>query len=140
MAEVPDEYLAFMHDLISAYHQKLTETLSPKVAETFRDIASDSIVKKLGIEAEQKNTLSDILSKWGIKSQVVTIGDDVQCHLECPYATIVHPLLTAEHPICPLSFMTLGVVRLRAPASQMIVNGINSDGAQLTVRRANIRK
>jgi lipase chaperone LimK len=75
MAEVSVEYLAYMHDLISLYHEKLSQILSPTVAETFRDSVSDLIVKKLGITEDQVLGLEDGLRKWGVESQIVDIGE-----------------------------------------------------------------
>ena len=108
--------------------------MSPKVAETFRDAVSDSIINKLGLTVQQAGNLQGILLKWGIKSETQSVEGKVSCQLECPYANEIHPLLRAEHPVCPMSFMALGVIRSGGDREfRILENSLKNNGANLSI-------
>jgi len=75
-----------------------------------------------------------LLQSWGVESQFARVGQDIVCDLKCPYAHEIHPLLTAEHPVCPLAFMVLGVARITDKNLRLREDGLTEDGAKFTIK------
>lgn len=141
MKEVTLEYVVLLHDLISAYHEKLSEVLSPTVAETFRGGAVDRIVSKLGLtkdkdgdsgNAAEKNVV-ETLRRWGTGIQIVEVGDQLICDISCPVARDVHPLLSSSHPQCPLATLVVGLVRSQMPHARIESSLLTENGVKFRI-------
>jgi hypothetical protein len=108
-------YLAALHDIISAYHQRLTEITSPQVANQFLGNMSDLAMKHLGFDIGKSTPIESaqiLMGNLGMKLDIVKVGDKFDCKLECPFAKQVHPHLASEHSICPVTILVLGALRV----------------------------
>jgi hypothetical protein len=133
---VPIEYVTLLHDLIAGYHDKLSESLSPVVAETCRGTLIDKLMKKMHMPGG-KDTLSvvkEMLTRWGFKLETVAVGDELRCKIECPFAANVHPLL-AHTMECPVAYVVLGAVRQEESGSRMIRNHLLPNGVDFSMKR-----
>jgi hypothetical protein len=135
---IPDEmisYIGFLHDVIAAYHERLSLAASPKVAGQFLVSIADKEIRALGLDkgADPKQMLDSMLRNLGMKYQTFKVGDQVVSKLECPHATAVHPRISAMHPICPVSILALGTERIRNKTMVIASNHLTRNGAQYTV-------
>lgn len=133
------EYVAYLHDLVSAYHEKLSEILSPNVAETFRGAAVDRIVKQLGlpqelIRSDYHQVIKSVAKDLGQQIEVTQIGNELVCEMICRYAHDVHPVLVSEKPQCPLASLVVGMARVKNPNARMVSNGLTGDGVKFRMR------
>jgi len=128
-------YLAFLHDVIAAYHERLSETTSPKVASLFLASIADKESRNLGLdkEANPKKNVERLLENLGMKYESVKIGETTVDKLVCPFANVVHQRISATHPICPISVLALAAERI--PGKRMVIasNQLTDTGAEYTI-------
>lgn len=108
-------YLAALHDIISAYHQRLAEVTSPQVANQFLGNISDIAMSHLGLDKDKDSEIESarkMMAKLGMKLEMVKVGENTACKIECPFASKVHPLIVSKNPICPITILVLGAVRM----------------------------
>ena len=71
--EFPRGYVAALHDMVTAYHDKLSEVLPPAEAERFRAATADRIMKNLTLKDDTKGhamgQVSEVLAEWGLTLQ-----------------------------------------------------------------------
>jgi hypothetical protein len=126
-------YLAALHDIISAYHQRLSEVTSPQVANQFLGNISDIAMRHLGFDKDKDSAEENarkMMATLGMKLETVKTGQNIDCKIECPFAEKVHPLLVSKNPICPITILVLGAVRLTdrgALATQITLNEKGTD-------------
>ncbi len=133
---VPIEYITLLHDLIAGYHDKLSESLSPVVAETCRVTLLDKLMKKMHMlgDVNASSVVKEKLNGWGFKLETVRVGDELRCKIECPFAANIHPLLyhTME---CPVAYVVLGAARQEESGSRMIRNQLLPNGSEFSIKR-----
>jgi len=115
---IPDEfmqYVAFLHDVIAAYHARLSEVTSPRVADHVLASMADKEAGYLGLDKIESPTqhVENFLRKLGMKFQTSKAGEQTTTKLDCPYASVIHPRLGSAHPICPACIMVLGAERMK---------------------------
>src|SRR3989304_1729323 len=66
----PRGYVAALHDLVTADHDKLSEVLPPAEVERFRAATADRIMKNLTMKENEKGhameQVSGLLAEWGL--------------------------------------------------------------------------
>jgi hypothetical protein len=135
---VPNElttYIAFLHDVISAYHQRLSDAASPKVAAQFLASIADKEMRYLGLDkdANPKEKLENMLQNMGMKYQTFRVGEQIVNKLECPFANVVHPRINSTNPICPVSILALGTERVGRKPMVIASNHLTRDGAEYKI-------
>jgi hypothetical protein len=108
--------MAALHDIIAAYHNRLAEVTSPQVATAFLANMSDLAMKHLGFDKGDKTPLENtksLLESLGMKLEIVKVGEELDFDLQCPFAKQVHPLIASKSPICPVTILILGAVRVK---------------------------
>jgi len=136
---IPSElntYIAILHDIIAAYHERLSQAASPDVAAHFLATIADKQVRYLGLDkdSDPKKALETFLQNIGMKHQTFKIGDyKTVTRLECPYANVVHPRITAAHPICPISVLALATERITNKKLLIASNHLTPTGAEYTI-------
>jgi len=105
-------YVAFLHDQLAVNQEKLKEILGSG-AGVVSDYSSDKLVDVVSKKSSYGHVdrLAKTIKGWGMDLKQTWKGDTVQFEVGCPYAGYVHPRLSSEHPICPLSEYVLGEVR-----------------------------
>jgi hypothetical protein len=90
-------YLAFLHDVISAYHERLSEVTSPQVARELLANLADKEVRylKLNEQADPSLAVESFLKKMGMDHKVEKKGEVTTVSLACPNACTVHPRITS---------------------------------------------
>jgi hypothetical protein len=92
-------YLAFLHDVISAYHERLSEVTSPQVARELLANLADKEVRylKLNEQADPSLAVESFLKKMGMDHKVEKKGEVTTVSLACPNACTVHPRITSPN-------------------------------------------
>lgn len=135
---VPSEfvrYIAFMHDAIACYHQRLTQVVSPKVANLFLAQIADRAAVQLGLskEADPKRAADAFLEALGMRFKTLKVGEKTVTHIACPYAAIVHPKLAGTTHLCPASIIELGAERLSDNSKLIVEYYIDHGGSHYTI-------
>jgi len=108
-------YIAALHDIISAYHTRLSSVASPKVANQFLANIADMAMHYLGYDknpAAAMEKVKELMAKLGMEFTTVKVGGGFDCRIGCPFAEKVHPHLAAQYQICPTTLLVLGAIRL----------------------------
>jgi hypothetical protein len=69
----------------------------------------------LGFDKGKDSTITNakkMMAKLGMKLEMVEVGQSTDCKIECPFASKVHPLIVSKNPICPITILVLGAVRM----------------------------
>ena len=129
------EYLAFLHDVIAAYHERLSEATSPEVARQVMAGIADKEARYLGInrDANPQDFVSKFIERIGMRYRTFKVGDQDVNELECPYASIVHPRIRVSYPVCPVSILALGAARLANRNLLIASNHLTKTGAKYTI-------
>jgi len=98
----PRGYVAVLHDMVAAYHDKLAEFIPPAELERFRASVAERIVKNLTWKDDEKwhEKVTELLADWGFTVKTENKFGGLQCKIDCPYAHIVHPS-TRHQPSAP---------------------------------------
>jgi hypothetical protein len=143
--QISDEltnYIAFLHDVVSAYHERLSEVTSAQVATEFLANIADKEVRylKLDKQADRGFVIDSLLNRMGIHYKLEKTGEMTTISLSCPYASTVHPRINSTHPICPISILALGAERINDTRLIVTQNHLTRSGAEYTIApRANRR-
>lgn len=54
----------------------------------------------------------EMVAKFGMNVERVSVGDKLECSLKCPFASEVHSHLNAKNAVCPVTILVLGAARL----------------------------
>lgn len=128
-------YLAFLHDVISVYHERLSEVTSPQVARELLANLADKEVRylKLNEQADPGLEVESFLKKMGMDHKVEKKGEVTTVSLACPNACTVHPRISSPHPICPISIFALGAQRISNNHLLIMQNHLTTTGAEYTI-------
>lgn len=133
-------YTAALHDIIAAYHQRLAEVTSPKVAaHLFANVSDKAMavaMQRLGITEEGEHTeqkLKEFMSRLGLTFGITKVGDTWNCRFDCPFAEMIHPLITAKNPMCPVSAFILGLARKHDRTAIMSSIELTETGAECKI-------
>jgi hypothetical protein len=134
--EFSPAYVAVLHDLVTAYHDKLSEVLSPAEVEKFRVATADRILSNLDLksagQAQVMQTVAKLLSDWGLTLKVEEELGQLRCSIDCPYAHTVHPLY-ATPTFCPISTLVLGAVRSKEPKARLASIQLTDEGTEFRI-------
>jgi hypothetical protein len=128
-------YVGFLHDVIAAYHERLTEATSPQIAAHFLTFIADKEIRhlKLDNDPNPKKTIEYIIQSMGMKYQSIRVGEQTVSKLDCPYASVVHPRMSATNPICPVAILNLAAERVTNKRITMTKNQLTLEGAEYTL-------
>jgi hypothetical protein len=128
-------YLAFLHDELAVNKAKLKEILGPG-AEVISKSSADSLARTEDSKSThaRADKLANKLREWGMDVSQERKGDMVQFVVGCPYAAYVHPRITAEDPVCPLSEYVLGEVRQLDAGAALVSNALTGSGSRFLIR------
>jgi len=132
----PRGYVAALHDLITAYHDKLSEVLPPAEVERFRAATADRIMKNLTLKDDTRGhamgQVSQLLAEWSLTLHTENNLGRLQCKIDCPYAHIVHPLY-ATPTFCPISTLVLGAARSTEPEAKLASRQLTDEGTEFII-------
>jgi hypothetical protein len=130
-------YLAAMHDVIAAYHQHLSEVTSPRVANQFLANVSDMSMKYVEGRDSAMDAVKKRLMELGVNLTMRQMSEDIrseiQCEIECPFASKVHPLIVSKAPICPIAIAVLGAVRTKQSGALATKLELNEKGTRAVI-------
>lgn len=128
-------YISALHNLVYTYHEKLVEVTSPKAATMFLGVVADKLVRDLKVtNAEHAlDTIRESIGEWGLKLEATKVGRQTICKIECPFAPLVHPLITERNPFCPMSLLVLGAKRLGERDASLASMILVEDGSRFTI-------
>ena len=132
-----EDYLAALHEIVAAYHQRLTEVTSSKVANQLLANISDMVTKRLSSGEEPgmgMRVVKDLMGKLGLELETVNVGDYVICKVSCPFASKIHPHLTTPNPVCPISILVLGAMRQTNKTQQITKTTFTETGSEFEVQ------
>jgi len=106
--------MAALHDIIAAYHERLSQVTSPQVANQFLATMSDLAMHHLGFDKQDDpmENAKKLMAMFGMKLTTVTVNDQAEFKIECPFAERVHPLIVSKNPVCPITILVLGAMRV----------------------------
>lgn len=126
-------YMLAMHEMVAAYHQRLGEVTSPRVATQFLGNVADMTIRSFGVSKEDTSSqamekVKSIAAELGVNIKTFNVGNDMSCQVTCSFAPIIHPKLMSKNPICPILVLTLGAARKKhrdatIPSLTLAVNG-----------------
>jgi len=108
------KYIATLHDLTGAYHERLIEVTSPQVAAQLLRNLADKAVQRFEIDREKPQPMKqakELISSLGIDLRITQVGSSLVLDVSCPFAQTVHRLLNIK-PVCPIGLLVLGTMRI----------------------------
>jgi hypothetical protein len=130
----PRGYVAVLHDMVTAYHDKLSEVLPQAEVDQFRASIADRIMRNLVSKGDERwhEKVSELLEVWGLKLNTESKLGQLQCKIDCPYAHIVHPLY-ANPTFCPISTLVLGAARSAQPKAKLTSIELTDEGTEFII-------
>jgi hypothetical protein len=126
-------YLAALHDVVAAYHQRLSEVTSPRVANQFLANVADMSMKYVQSQDSVMNAVEERIRALGANLNVRETGEGIECDIECPFASKVHPRIMSKAPICPFAVAVLGAVRTKQSGALATKLELNEKGTRAII-------
>jgi hypothetical protein len=132
---VPLDYFVFLHDQLAANEAELKEILGDPGKKVIFDRSSERLARgtERPLSAHPIDGAIERIEGWGVKVTRNKDAGSVRVHVDCPYAEVVHPLRSKEHPVCPLGEYLLGALRLEDKNAQLVRNSLLADGAEFEI-------
>ena len=129
-------YLVFLHDQLAINQARMKEIFGPSGSEMILNSSSDKLMQAVGKEFpfHPLDGLVSTMKEWGMKVMKEEKDGRVDVSIECPYAEAVHPKLSSDSPVCPLSEYTLGALRMENKAAALETNKLLPGGAHFRFR------
>jgi hypothetical protein len=126
-------YVAALHDVVAAYHQRLSEVTSPRVASQFLANVADMSMKYVEGEGVAMDAVKKRLTELGANLRMRTVNEGIECEIECPFASKVHPQIMSKIPVCPITVAVLGAVRTKQNGALPSKLELNEKGTHMTI-------
>jgi hypothetical protein len=128
-------YHMLTHALITTFHKRLMDITTKRFADEFMlDTASQVVKTLVGESSDPIKEIRSIIEKYGYQIHESHHDDHSSWSIRCPFAERVHPKLTVNDAICPMSLLILGAIRLQQQNSTMTERGMAPDGSQFEIR------
>ena len=120
--------------LLTAFHDRLADVTSKRVADLLLLTTAASVARKLvGDSPDPVMKMREIISSYGCDIGERRDGDLTHWTFTCPFAESVHPK-TQKDTMCPIALLFLGSVRLKEGGSRITMENLTGDGARFTIQ------
>lgn len=128
-------YHMLTHTLITTFHRLLMDITTRRFADEFMMNTSAQVVKNLiGEGSNPIEEIRNIIGKYGYQINETHENDHSSWTIKCPFAQRVHPKLSLNDAICPISLLILGAVRLQQQNSTMPQHALYPEGSQFEIK------
>jgi len=141
LAKPPDSkidllaYHMLTHTLITTFHRRLMDITTRRFADEFMMNTAAQVVKGLIDDSPNPiDEIQNIIKKYGYQIKEAHEDDHSSWTIKCPFAEKVHPKLSLNDAICPISLLILGAVRLQQQNSIMLQHSLDPDGSQFEIK------
>jgi hypothetical protein len=106
-----------------------------RFADEFMMNTAAQVVKNLiGESSDPIEEIQNIIGKYGYQIDETHENDHSSWTIKCPFAQKVHPKLSLDDAICPISLLILGAVRLQQQNSTMSQHALDEEGSQFEIK------
>ena len=141
LAKPPDSkidllaYHMLTHTLITTFHRRLMDITTRRFADEFMMNTAAQVVN--GLIDESANPIEEtqnIIKKYGYQITETHQDDHSSWTIKCPFAQKVHPKLSLNDAICPISLLILGAIRLQQQNSIISQHALDPEGSQFEIK------
>lgn len=129
---VSEDYLAFLHEMLSGNQVRLREILGGRQAKAIFNWSADQLVRTVKADRYASGPVEGAvqqLTRWGMAVSWKEVGNTTELEIRCPYAERIHPQMASREAMCPLGEYILGAVRLEESKAQLMHNNLTKEGA-----------
>ena len=128
-------YHMLTHTLITTFHRRLMDITTKRFADEFMMNTAAQVVKNLiGESSKPIEEIQNIIENYGYQIDESHEDEHSRWIVKCPFAQKVHPKLSLNDAICPISLLILGAVRLQQQNSTMLQHALDADGSQFEIK------
>ena len=128
-------YHMLTHTLITTFHRRLMDITTRRFADEFMMNTAAQVVKDLIDDSTNPiDEIQNIIKKYGYQIKEAHEDDHSSWTIKCPFAEKVHPKLSLNYVICPISLLILGAVRLQQQNSIMLQHALDPKGSQFEIK------
>jgi hypothetical protein len=134
---ISEDYLAFLHDVLSENQIRLKEILGESEAGAVFSWCADRLVRTVRPSRYASSPIEGVvrrLTSWGMVVTWKEEGNLTKIEVKCPYAEQVHPRLSSKGSSCPLGEYLLGAVRLEDSKAQLLHNTLTEEGVKFALK------
>ena len=141
LAKPPDSkidllaYHMLTHTLITTFHRRLMDITTRRFADEFMMNTAAQVVRNLiGDSSNPIDEIQKIIEKYGYQINETHHDEHSSWTIKCPFAQKVHPKLSLNDAICPISLLILGAIRLQQQNSTMQQHALDPEGSQFEIK------